>query len=79
MGRTKIKFDQVGIFLLGATAIYLVGLADTNPLQRWGYIIGVLSQPFWIWASYSNRQWGILLLSIFYTYAWSMGAITRFY
>ena len=78
MGRTKIKFDQVGIFVLGATAIYLVGLENSNPLQRWGYIIGVLSQPFWIYSSYINRQWGILFLSIFYTYSWGMGAINRF-
>ena len=78
MGKAKIKFDQVGIFVLGATAIYLVGLENSNPLQRWGYIIGVLSQPFWIYSSYINRQWGILFLSIFYTYSWGMGAINRF-
>lgn len=31
-----------------------------------GMIFALLSQPFWVYTSYKNKQWGILLLSIYY-------------
>ncbi len=57
--------------MLGSTSIWLV--SRTEKWSRWGYIIGLISQPFWFYNSYINEQWGILLMSCFYTYSWSQG------
>ncbi len=57
--------------MLGSTSIWLV--SRTEKWSRWGYIIGLMSQPFWFYNSYINEQWGILLMSCFYTYSWSQG------
>ena len=78
MGRTKIKVDQVGLLLFGAAAIYLVGLEPNNPYQKWGYVVGLISQPFWLYSSFKMRNWGIFYLSIFYTYSWGVGIVNHF-
>lgn len=62
---------QIAIMVFGSAAIWLVGRKEE--WKKWGYILGILGQPFWIYTSYMNEQWGILLMTLFYTYSWSMG------
>lgn len=63
---------QLGIFLFGATALYLVN--DPRPgIRRWGPVIGLISQPFWYVAAFDNHQWGVLAASILYTASWARG------
>lgn len=63
---------QLGIVTFGASAIFLISFKDTR-LRRWGYISGLLSQPFWLWATWDAGQWGIFALTVFYTYSWAQG------
>lgn len=63
--------SQILIGILGVTAILLVGRKDK--WQRWGYIVGLIGQPFWFYSAYANEQWGIFVLSLFYTYSWGQG------
>ncbi|WP_027064581.1 hypothetical protein [Maribacter sp. Hel_I_7] len=62
---------QIGIMIFGASAIWFVGRKES--WKRWGYILGLLGQPFWIYSSVVNEQWGILIMTLFYTYSWSQG------
>ena len=78
MGKTKIELDQIGLLLFGAAAIYLVGLEPTNPYQKYGYVVGLISQPFWLYATYKEKLFGMFALSVFYTYAWIVGIINHF-
>jgi hypothetical protein len=41
--------------------------------MRWGYVLGLVSEPFWIWTAYEKNQWGILALTVWYTYAYGQG------
>ena len=50
---------QTGIFLTGATAIILV--AKKN---KWGFVVGLASQPFWFITAIQNKQWGVFFVSI---------------
>ena len=45
--------SQIAIFVLGASAIILV--AKKN---KWGFVVGIFSQPFWFITSFVNQQWG---------------------
>ena len=63
--------EQIMIAILGGSAIYLVGRNDKY--KKYGYILGLLSQPFWLYSSLTSGQWGIFALSIWYTYSWSNG------
>lgn len=63
--------SQIGITIFGCSAIWLVSRKEQ--WRRWGFIVGMLSQPFWYISAYLADQWGILLLSTWYTYAWMQG------
>jgi nicotinamide riboside transporter PnuC len=62
---------QISIFVLGATAIWFVSRRER--WSRWGYIIGLISQPFWLYTTIKNQQWGMVALSVWYTYSWFQG------
>ena len=66
-----MSLEQVFIFIFGGSAIWLVG--RTDKWKRYGYILGLLSQPFWLYSSFINQQWGVFVLSIWYAYSWSNG------
>ena len=62
---------QVGIGLFGCTAIWLVGRPES--WRRWGYILGLCAQPFWVYTAITHQQWGVLFLTTLYAYAWVQG------
>jgi hypothetical protein len=65
---------QFLLLALSGAAIYLVG----NPgLERWGCLLGLCAQPFWVWTSWRHRQWGVLVLSFWYAYAWAAGLVNH--
>lgn len=63
---------QAAIFVLSGAAIWLVGGVSDNA-KRWGYLLGLAGQPFWAYSAYRGEQWGILLLTAWYTIAWGRG------
>lgn len=65
---------QVGITFFGVTAIVLV--AKKN---KWGFVLGLLSQPFWFMTSYINKQWGVFFLSFVYLGTWVLGIYEWFF
>lgn len=60
--------SQIGIFVFGTSAIFLV-----SKKNKWGFILGMISQPFWYVTAYMNDQWGIFFMNIAYTISWGIG------
>ncbi|MBI2592440.1 hypothetical protein HYW36_03110 [Candidatus Saccharibacteria bacterium] len=54
MSETLDIVAQIGIATLGVLSILLV--AKKN---KWGFVVGFASQPFWYITAYINKQWGI--------------------
>ncbi len=67
----NVDIPQVLLVILGGSSIYLVGRTDR--WQRCGYITGLLSQPFWFYATIKAQQWGMIVLCCWYTFAWGQG------
>ncbi len=68
--------DQAAILLFGVSAVWLS--QDKRPrVARFACICGLLSQPFWLYASWTAGQWGIFLSSVLYTIAWLRGIRTH--
>jgi hypothetical protein len=67
-------FAQIGIFILTVSAVVLVARKN-----KWGFILGVLAQPFWFLTSYINGQWGVFLVSVVMTISWSYGVYNWFF
>ncbi|MBU4367997.1 nicotinamide mononucleotide transporter family protein [Patescibacteria group bacterium] len=59
---------QVGIAFFGLSAIILVARKN-----KWGFVLGLISVPFWFITSIINGQWGIILLNTAYTASWIYG------
>ena len=68
------QISQVAIAILGIGAIFLIARKN-----KWGFVIGLLSQPFWLITSYLNKQWGVFLLSVIYIGMWTYGIYEWFY
>jgi nicotinamide riboside transporter PnuC len=65
---------QIAIFVFSALAIIFVARKN-----KWGFVFGLLSQPFWFIASYQNKEWGIFSVNIIYTFSWIYGIYQWFY
>lgn len=68
------EIAQIGLAVFGVIAIILVSIKN-----KWGFVFGLLSQPFWLYSSYVNKQWGIFFLSIIYAFSWFWGIYVWFY
>ncbi len=63
---------QVGIAVFSGLAAWLTN--DGRPLVRkWAPIAGLASQPFWIASAVQADAWGVLVISVWYTYCWCRG------
>jgi len=65
---TLDAISNIGIAVLGISAVILV--AKKN---KWGFVLGFVSQPFWLITSFLNKQWGVFLLSVVYVFTWGFG------
>jgi len=65
---------QAGILIFGAGAIILVARKN-----KWGFVLGLFSQPFWFITATTHRQWGVFLVSIIYTFSWIYGIYCWFF
>lgn len=75
-------YIQALLALLSLAAIVMI--STTGPFHRWGFVVGLASQPFWILASWrardpaGGRTWGMIVLSVCYLFVWIFGIGSRF-
>lgn len=62
-------WSQVGIALLGPTAVFLA----QSGRRRVASCVGLASQPFWFWSAYHAHQWGVFFVAIIYAGVWAYG------
>lgn len=62
------NISQVAIVILGLSAMVLV-----SRKCKWGFVVGLFSQPFWIYTTLYNKQPGLFILSVIYFFIWIYG------
>lgn len=62
---------QIAIPIFSGTGVYFVARKDEA--KKWGYVFGLASQPFWAYTLIYHKQWGLFLLSLFFTFQWCKG------
>lgn len=62
------NISQIIIPVTGISAIFLIARKN-----KYGFLIGLSGQPFWLYSSYVNEQWGIFISSIFFTLNFAYG------
>lgn len=64
--------SQIAIIVLCMSASWLVN--DHRPhIARFGPVLGLASEPFWFYTTYTHHQWGIFASAFVYTFSWSRG------
>lgn len=69
-------FVQAMIVLLGGATIALLA-SKLGRVRRWGYVVGLASEPFWIYAALVAGQWGILLVALWWAWFYYVGAVNN--
>ena len=64
--------SQIICAILGASAVILVG-CKKHSLYRWGYLIGIINTPMWVFVEVWYGQWFLLPINILYLYGWIAG------
>jgi hypothetical protein len=41
--------------------------------NRWGFVVGLASQPFWFITTYLHEQWGVMGITVLYCFIWAYG------
>jgi hypothetical protein len=67
-------FAQIMIVISGLMAIIMI--AKKN---KWGFVIGLCSQPFWIFTTVVHQQWIIFAQTIIYVFIWLFGVYEWFF
>lgn len=65
--------SQIFIACFGITSSFLV--ANKN---KWGFVFGLCSQPFWIYTTIAHKQYGMIILTVIYTFNWAYGCYKWF-
>ena len=65
-------FEQLAIAATGLVAVFLTQDHRVK-WRRYACLFGMAGQPFWFYSSWVAEQWGIFVLTIFYTWAWGKG------
>lgn len=68
---------QSVIVLTSLGSAWFLGLND--PRRRWGFVISLIGQPFWIWTAIQHRQWGVLFGAFWFAYCGIRGVRSHFY
>ena len=63
---------QIMIPLLSCTGVLLISCRNAK-VRRWAYITGIVSQPFWMYTTLMHAQWGIFMMTFWYTFNWVRG------
>ena len=77
---TKDRFIQTSIFVLTMLSMTFV---NVPALAAFAPFVGLIVQPFWLYESWSKKQWGIFGLALYISCTWIFGiyshAILRSY
>ena len=72
-----MDFSQIVIMFTGVVAVYLTQQSDVT-WKKYACLFGLVAQPFWAYSAYTAGQWGILVMTGFYTYSWALGVYNNF-
>jgi len=62
---------QAAILILGAVGATLIVIG--GDITKWGYLISLLGQPFWVYVFWRERKLGMLAMSLYFSVVWGAG------
>jgi len=65
--------SQIGIALTSIVSIKYLASKE----YRKGFLISILGQPFWLYSTISNKQYGMLIVTVYMTYNFARGYLNH--
>lgn len=69
-------WDQISQWMVILSLLFPLMVARKN---KWAFVVGLLIQPFWFFTSYLHGQWGIFILTFFYSCTYVYGIYQWFF
>ncbi|MEW5745257.1 MAG: hypothetical protein AB1805_07475 [Nitrospirota bacterium] len=66
---------QTLIIIFSCSSVYLF---STKTRFKYGFIAGLLGQPFWIYETFTKEQWGMLIAALWFTASYIKGIKNNF-
>lgn len=72
---TEITLGIISQLVIMCTGIVAAWLSQDHRYnhRKHACLIALVGQPFWWYSTYIAEQWGIFIMSLFYTFAWMKG------
>jgi hypothetical protein len=67
---------QIAIAILSCLSVMLF---STKKYFKYGFIVGIISQPLWLYSTYASEQWGMFIGALIYTLSHLNGIRNNFY
>lgn len=63
---------QVYILITSGLMVYYVKSPQVRQ-RKMGYWVGIIGEPAWVYSTLTNQQYGMFLLSLWYTFNFILG------
>jgi len=67
--------NQIAIIIFSCASVWLF---STKKHFRFGFVAGLIGQPFWIYSAVTTEQWGILVVAIWFSASHVRGIYNHF-
>jgi hypothetical protein len=67
---------QIGIIVFSCLSIFLLSRKDK--WMPYGFIIGLVGQPLWLYSSIYSGQWGVFIVTLWFSWRYLVG-ITNYW
>ena len=69
---------QIIIAVMGIITVTIFNIGSIK-IIKYGSLSSLITQPFWIYSTYTNQQYGMFLLSLYYTVMAGIGVYRGFF
>ena len=66
---------QSFILFFSGLAILLISLG--GECEKWGFLSGLISEPVWMYDAWKNRQWGVVIMAVWWGFFYAYGLAVR--
>lgn len=70
---------QAIMAITGIVAVWMTQQTTYPELVKFAPVVGIISQPLWLYFTYTAAQYGMFITSIAYTYVWYLGVQTHWF
>lgn len=77
--RDRVIFAALQFAIAASTLVAFYLITSIGPAAKYGYVVGLVSQPLWIAATWRARQFGMFIVAVMMLGLWLRGVGNNFF